>query len=292
MRIRRATALLILPVKKKNTSQKTPRHLCNQKVHYRFHKSPSVVPVPNLMNPVHTLPPNFPNIHSTIVLPSTPRSSEWSLPFRFSDQNFVCISQTNSMEQSPWEADSHSASQGAPRLFGNPKVNYHIHKILPLVPHLGQMNPVHNFPKIPLPPPLAPQPSLRLGLLRNLLPLKMAEFLGGFSTIFPKIHSNIILPSTSSSSEWSLSWRFSDQNLLMNFSVYITFHTRTVHYSVISQRFINWWDYVAVIWDNGMANREGYWNKLPSHILNYLQRCPPRAVGISFGAWSWPLTSV
>jgi hypothetical protein len=31
---------------------------------------------------------------------------------------------------------------------------------------------------------LAPQPSLGLGLLRNLLPLRMAEFLGGFSTIF------------------------------------------------------------------------------------------------------------
>jgi hypothetical protein len=30
---------------------------------------------------------------------------------------------------------------------------------------------------------LAPQPSLGLGLPRNLLPLKMAEFLGGFSTI-------------------------------------------------------------------------------------------------------------
>jgi hypothetical protein len=35
-----------------------------------------------------------------------------------------------------------------------------------------------------LSPPLAPQPSLGLGLLCNLLPLKMAEFLGGFSTIF------------------------------------------------------------------------------------------------------------
>jgi hypothetical protein len=31
---------------------------------------------------------------------------------------------------------------------------------------------------------LVPQPSLGLGPLRNLLPLKMAEFLGGFSTIF------------------------------------------------------------------------------------------------------------
>jgi hypothetical protein len=28
-----------------------------------------------------------------------------------------------------------------------------------------------------------PQPSLGLGLLRNFLPLKMAEFLAGFSTI-------------------------------------------------------------------------------------------------------------
>jgi hypothetical protein len=31
---------------------------------------------------------------------------------------------------------------------------------------------------------LASQPSLGLGLLLNLLPLKMAEFLGGFSTVF------------------------------------------------------------------------------------------------------------
>jgi hypothetical protein len=31
---------------------------------------------------------------------------------------------------------------------------------------------------------LAPQPSLGLGILRNLLPLKIAKFLGGFSTIF------------------------------------------------------------------------------------------------------------
>jgi hypothetical protein len=29
---------------------------------------------------------------STIILPSTLRSSEWSLPFRFSDHNILCIS--------------------------------------------------------------------------------------------------------------------------------------------------------------------------------------------------------
>jgi hypothetical protein len=34
---------------------------------------------------------------------------------------------------------------------------------------------------------LVPQPSLGLDLLRNLLPLKMAEFLGGFSTFFYRV---------------------------------------------------------------------------------------------------------
>jgi len=32
------------------------------------------------------------NIHSNIIFPSTSRSSDWSLPFRSSDQNFLCIS--------------------------------------------------------------------------------------------------------------------------------------------------------------------------------------------------------
>jgi hypothetical protein len=35
--------------------------------------------------------PNFPTIHSDI-LPSIPRSSKWSMFFRLSKQNFVCIS--------------------------------------------------------------------------------------------------------------------------------------------------------------------------------------------------------
>jgi len=38
-------------------------------------------------------PPCFPKIHTNVVFPSTSGSSEWSLPFRFSDQNFVCIYQ-------------------------------------------------------------------------------------------------------------------------------------------------------------------------------------------------------
>jgi hypothetical protein len=38
--------------------------------------------------------PYFPKIHSNIILPSTPRSSELSLRFGFSDQNFLRISRT------------------------------------------------------------------------------------------------------------------------------------------------------------------------------------------------------
>jgi hypothetical protein len=44
------------------------------------------------MHPVHTFSPYFPKIYSNIVFPSTPMSSEWSLPFTFSSQNFECIS--------------------------------------------------------------------------------------------------------------------------------------------------------------------------------------------------------
>jgi len=43
------------------------------------------------MNLVHTSLPHFHKIHSNIIFLSTPRSSMWSPPFRFSDTNFVCI---------------------------------------------------------------------------------------------------------------------------------------------------------------------------------------------------------
>jgi hypothetical protein len=42
------------------------------------------------------------------------------------------------------EANSRSASQETPRLLWNPKVCYHIHKNLPPVPIMTQLNPVHT----------------------------------------------------------------------------------------------------------------------------------------------------
>jgi hypothetical protein len=42
------------------------------------------------MHPVLTFPPYFPNIHFNIILLSMPKTSEWFLPFRYSNQNFVC----------------------------------------------------------------------------------------------------------------------------------------------------------------------------------------------------------
>jgi hypothetical protein len=47
---------------------------------------------PKVQYHIHKSPPYFPNVHSNIIFPSTPRSSERTLPFRISTQNFVCIS--------------------------------------------------------------------------------------------------------------------------------------------------------------------------------------------------------
>jgi len=43
------------------------------------------------MKLVHVFPPHFPKIYSNIIPPSTPISSEWTLPSRFSYHSFVWI---------------------------------------------------------------------------------------------------------------------------------------------------------------------------------------------------------
>jgi len=59
------------------------------KFHYCVQKIPPLVSVMFHMNRIHTFPSYFHKIHFYIILPSTPMSSEWSLPFRFSGENCV-----------------------------------------------------------------------------------------------------------------------------------------------------------------------------------------------------------
>jgi hypothetical protein len=53
------------------------------------HKSPPLVPVLSQIHQVQIFPPYFTKIHFNIIFPSMPMSSEWSLPFTLTDQNFV-----------------------------------------------------------------------------------------------------------------------------------------------------------------------------------------------------------
>jgi hypothetical protein len=65
-------------------------------------------PYSDQMHSLHTFLPYFCKIHSSITLPSTSRSSEWSFPFRSSNQNIVRISHPSStyymlhLSHPPW----------------------------------------------------------------------------------------------------------------------------------------------------------------------------------------------
>ena len=95
-----------------------------------------------------------------------------------------------SMEQNPSrEANRFSASQEIPRILWNPKVHYRIHTCTPPVSILSQLDPVHAT-----------------------------------TSLFLKIHLNIILPSKPGSSKWSFPFRFSHHN-----TVYASLLPRTCY---------------------------------------------------------------
>jgi hypothetical protein len=82
------------------------------------------------------------------------------------------------MEQSPFrEANQFSASQDIPRILWNPKVHYRSHRCPPPVPIKNQIDSVHTP-----------------------------------TSHFLQIHLNIILPTTSESPKWSISFTFPHQN--------------------------------------------------------------------------------
>ena len=70
-------------------SQEIPRISRNPRVHYHTHKRPPPVSILDQPNPVHIPTSHLLQIHPNIIHPSTPRSPQWSLSFRFPHQDLI-----------------------------------------------------------------------------------------------------------------------------------------------------------------------------------------------------------
>ena len=109
------------------------------------------------------------------------------------------------MEHSPsWEANWFSASQEIPRILWNPKIHYRIHKCLPHICILSQLDLVHG--------PTSHFLKTHLNIILQYTP---GSSMLSLSLMFPHqnpVSLNIILPSTPGSSKWSLSLMFPHQN--------------------------------------------------------------------------------
>ena len=70
-------------------SQEILRISRNPKVHHRTHKRTPPVPIQGQPNPVHMPTSHLLEIHPNIIHPSTPRSPQWSLSFRFPHQDTI-----------------------------------------------------------------------------------------------------------------------------------------------------------------------------------------------------------
>jgi hypothetical protein len=101
----------------------------------------------------------------------------WNSVFAKSESGGAFCVTHSLMELSPsWEAANCAATRELPSILWNPEVHHRIHISPPPVPILGQIDPIHTI-----------------------------------SSYFSKIHFNIVHPSTSWSSQWSLSFWLSHQ---------------------------------------------------------------------------------